>query len=264
MLQESVESQSRNSSDNDDSLCQICMDNEKDVRLECGHCIYCEDCIKKINNPVCPTCRAPINRYYKDLKHRESFIDPENGRVDWGKVIKMRKRRQLPKLYKMLVDELGIIGGTVIFIFICIGMAIYAFFLLSEIIFPIIYMILGIVYQETFIGVYGLICQLSNIFDFLRKRHEEDTSQYRVFKKSYYFAEILNTVLFIYILNMLFNGYPFDNIIKVFIIIEFSTFILLAICFVYIVIFFVVLVIIAPQLPSDTEENVENETHEVV
>lgn len=43
--------------------CSVCLDNIKEndkIILECNH-VFHKDCIKKLNNFICPLCRSNIN-----------------------------------------------------------------------------------------------------------------------------------------------------------------------------------------------------------
>jgi hypothetical protein len=44
--------------------CAICMDNDKNIALQCGHCL-CNNCWTSLPTKVCPECRAPITNSNK-------------------------------------------------------------------------------------------------------------------------------------------------------------------------------------------------------
>ena len=65
-------------------LCPVCLENIKDIRLNCGHmlCKVCATILRQSNRP-CPTCRIPTTSYdkvfyNKYLKYKTKYLQLKN------------------------------------------------------------------------------------------------------------------------------------------------------------------------------------------
>lgn len=186
-----------------ENLCQICMDNEKDIRFDCGHCVCCEDCFIQLSEKLCPLCRSPIERYYKNLNKRDSFINPENGRLEWGKMMKMKKKQHFPRIYRACISTFGITRGTLVFCVICISIGVYFTYQLVSIFFPIIYIILGSIYLHVIVFVYGLV---GIIYRFTGHYIRNTQSVSLTIKLFYFVTMITNIILFLILIIKLLQG----------------------------------------------------------
>lgn len=61
--------QTENEQIREERLCIICLNNEKNVTLKCGH-VACEECAKKLSR--CHSCRKLVLDYYKYSYHPTS------------------------------------------------------------------------------------------------------------------------------------------------------------------------------------------------
>eukprot|EP00299_Pterocystis_sp_00344_P018703 c9330_g1_i1.p1 GENE.c9330_g1_i1~~c9330_g1_i1.p1 ORF type:complete len:405 (-),score=98.32 c9330_g1_i1:205-1344(-) len=76
------------------SLCIVCEDSPRTVRLPCGHAYLCVGCTKRLlqENQPCPTCRAPFSKFYRTNVggSQAAFLNPETHSLkEFGKLQRM-------------------------------------------------------------------------------------------------------------------------------------------------------------------------------
>ena len=87
-------------SSEDDSLCIICFDRDRDALLTpCGHLYSCTVCIKGLNQRKCPMCRVDIEKVVKvDPVAAKSASDKAKKTKDNRNVSLIGRRSMLQKI----------------------------------------------------------------------------------------------------------------------------------------------------------------------
>lgn len=66
--------------------CTLCLEKDIDVAfVPCGHLVCCADCVKKLGEPVCPHCKAPIQKPMKIYLPTNDFKRDDHPKISQKK-----------------------------------------------------------------------------------------------------------------------------------------------------------------------------------